>query len=339
VRILVTGGAGYIGSVTVRYLLDAGHEVAVLDSLEKGNAAALPEDVELGIGDVGDAELLDRLLPGTDVVVHCAGLIEVAESQLDPGRYFEANVARPLGMLRAMARHGVDSIVFSSTAAVYGEPDVVPLVESSMTVPVNAYGESKLMFERMLGWFGAAHGIGSVALRYFNVAGAWPDGSIGEAHDPETHLIPRVLRALQGGRRVFEVYGDDYPTPDGTCIRDYVHVLDLARAHGLAAAWLAEGGESRAFNLGSGRGYSNLEIVRACSDAAGAEVDVTFGPRRPGDPAVLVASYDAAEEALGWRPDHGKLREMVGDAWRWHSHHPQGYACPTEPSARKEDGS
>jgi len=328
VRILVTGGAGYIGSVTVRYLLDLGHEVVVLDSLEKGHAAAVPEGAEFGVGDVGDGELLDRLLPGTDAVIHCAGLIEVAESQLDPGRYFDGNVARPLGLLRAMARHGVGSIVFSSTAAVYGEPEVVPIVESSLTVPVSAYGESKLMFERMLGWFGAAHGIRSVSLRYFNVAGAWSDGSIGEAHEPETHLIPRILRALSAGQRSFEIYGNDYPTPDGTCIRDYVHVLDLARAHGLAAVWLSEGGESRVFNLGSGRGYSNREIVNACSDAAGATVGVVFGARRPGDPAVLVASCEAAEEALGWRPDHGQLHEIVGDAWRWHSLHPRGYKGP-----------
>jgi UDP-glucose 4-epimerase len=324
-RILVTGGAGYIGSVTVRYLADAGHEVAVLDSLEKGHAASLPESVPLIIGDVGDPDALARALPGTDVVIHCAGLIEVAESQLDPGRYFDANVARPLGLLRGMVHHGVDSIVFSSTAAVYGEPDVVPVVESSLTQPVSAYGESKRMFERMLGWFGAVYGIGSVSLRYFNVAGAWPDGSIREAHHPETHLIPRVLAALSEGRRSLEIFGDDYPTPDGTCIRDFVHVLDLARAHGLAAAWLEEGGDSRIYNLGSGRGYSNLEIVRTCSEVAGASANVTFGPRRPGDPAVLVSSYEAAETELGWRPDHGQLREMIGDAWRWHSQHPRGY--------------
>ena len=234
-RILVTGGAGYIGSVTVRTLLDAGHEVIVLDTLEKGFAGAVDERAGLETGSVGDRGVLDRLLPGCDAVMHLAGYIEVGESQADPGRYFANNAAAPLEMLRAMVDHAVPALVFSSTAAVYGEPERVPIPESAPTVPVNAYGASKLMFEVMLEHFGVAHGLRSIRLRYFNVAGAWPDGSLGEAHHPESHIIPRILAAASSERPRFEVFGGDYDTPDGTCIRDYIHVCDLARAHLLGA--------------------------------------------------------------------------------------------------------
>jgi UDP-glucose 4-epimerase len=323
-RILVTGGAGYIGSVTTRMLLDAGHEVTVLDSLERGHREAVDARATLVVGDVGDRAVLDSVLPGCDAVMHLAGLIEVAESQADPDRYFEFNVTRPVRMLEAMADHGVDAIVFSSTAAVYGEPESVPIDEDAPTVPVNAYGESKLAFERALDEAGAAHRLRSVRFRYFNVAGAWPGGALGEAHDPETHIVPRVLAAMASGQATFEVFGGDYPTPDGTCVRDYIHVWDLARAHRMALERLGAGGGGAVWNLGNGRGFSNLEVVRACAEVTGREVEIVIGPRRAGDPAVLVASNARAAQDLGWEPELGQ-RAIVNDAWLWHTTHPEGY--------------
>ncbi len=318
-RILVTGGAGYIGAITARHLLDAGHEVVVLDSLERGRREAIDSRATFVHSAVGDTSALDAILPDCDGVMHLAGLIEVAESQREPGAYFDANVAQPVRMLDAMVRHGVCDIVFSSTAATYGEPDEVPIVEDAPTRPINVYGASKLMFEQMLDAYGAAHGIRSVRFRYFNVAGAWPDGSLGEAHDPETHIVPRILQAMASGQREFEVYGDDYPTPDGTCVRDYIHVCDLAEAHRLGLERLHDGREGGVFNLGNGQGYSNLEVVRTCAEVTGVDVDVRIGPRRPGDPAVLVASAERARSELGWTPARGELQTMVADAWRWHS--------------------
>jgi UDP-glucose 4-epimerase len=326
-RILVTGGAGYIGSVTTRLLLDHGHQVTVLDSLEHGWRDAVDPRAELVAGDVGDRAALDLALPGCAAVVHLAGLIEVAESQADPERYFEANLTKPKRMLSAMAEHGVDALVFSSTAAVYGEPDSVPITERADTEPVNVYGASKLAFERAIASAGATVGLRSFVFRYFNAAGAWPDGSLGESHRPETHIIPRVLTAMSTGQRTFEVFGADYPTPDGTCVRDYVHVWDISRAHLLAVERLSEGGAGAVVNLGNGRGYSNLEVVRACAEVSGRDVEVVIGPRRAGDPAVLTASRDLADEVLGWRPERGDLRVMVEDAWRWHRGRPAGYGC------------
>lgn len=324
-RILVTGGAGYIGSITTRTLLDGGHECVVLDTLENGHRAAVDPRATLEAGSVGDSELLDRVLPGCDAVMHLAGYIEVAESQADPGRYFTNNVSRALVLLDAMVRHGVRDITFSSTAAVYGEPDIVPIVEDSTTLPVNAYGASKLMFEEALDWYERAHGLRSLRLRYFNVAGAWPDGSLGEAHDPESHLIPRILLAMARGDEHFEVYGGDYDTIDGTCIRDYIHVMDLGDAHRAALERLHSGEAGGVFNLGNGRGFSNLEVVRACAEVTGRQVDITIGPRRPGDPPQLVASHGRAHRELGWTPARPSLEEIVGDAWRWHTTHPGGY--------------
>ena len=318
-RILVTGGAGYIGSITTRLLLDAGHSVVVLDSLVRGRREAVDERAGFVCGSIGDVAALDEVLPGCDAVMHLAGLIEVGESQREPGRYFAANTAEPVVMLDAMVRHGVDAIVFSSTAAVYGEPESVPIAEDARLAPVNAYGATKLMFEQMLDWYGMAHGIRSVRFRYFNVAGAWPDGSLGEAHEPETHIIPRILGAMAEGQGRFEIFGDDYPTPDGTCVRDYIHVCDLAGAHRPGLEWLHAGGAGMVLNLGNGRGYSNLEVIRACAEVTGREVEIVMGPRRPGDPAVLVASATRAAEALGWTPTRGELTTMIADAWRWHS--------------------
>ncbi len=326
-RILVTGGAGYIGSVTTRLLLDAGHEVVVLDSLENGHREAVDPRATLVVADIGDRAALDGALPGCDAVMHLAGLIEVAASQADPARYFEANATKPLELLRAMADNGVRSIVFSSTAAVYGQPSHVPIDEDAPTAPVNAYGSSKLAFERELVAFGELHGLRAVRLRYFNVAGASPDGQLGEAHSPETHLIPRILHAMASGQATFEVFGGDYPTPDGTCVRDYVHVWDLAQAHRIALERLGAGGAGGLWNLGSGRGFSNLELVLKCADVTGRDVGIFIGPRRAGDPAVLVASAARAKAELGWEPERGDLLTIVGDAWRWHSTHPDGYGA------------
>ncbi len=325
-RILVTGGAGYIGSITTRTLLDAGHEVCVLDTLENGHRDAVDPRARFESGDVGDRKTLDWLLPGCDAVMHLAGYIEVAESQADPGRYFRNNACKPLVMLEAMAAHGVDSIVFSSTAAVYGSPTTLPVTEDAPTAPVNAYGASKLMFEQSLEWFGASHGLRSIRFRYFNVAGALPDGSMGEDHRPETHIVPRILNGMAEGQRCFEVFGDDYPTPDGTCVRDYIHVCDLADAHRIALERLGGGGDGGVYNLGNGRGYSNLEVVRACAEVTGRDVEITIGPRREGDPPVLVASSARARAELGWAPARGELSTIIGDAWIWHSGRPGGYA-------------
>ncbi len=325
-RILVTGGAGYIGSITARLLLDEGHEVVVLDTLERGWREAVDRRARFEPGDVGDRQILDWLLPGCDAVVHLAGYIEVAESQVQPARYFDNNVARPLALLEAMAEHGVGSLVYSSSAAVYGVPEETPILEDAPTAPINAYGTSKLMFERMLGSFESAYGLRSIGLRYFNVAGAQPDGTLGEAHCPETHLIPKVLRAIADGERTFEVFGGDYPTDDGTCVRDYVHVLDVARAHSAAVRKLAGGGSGGVFNLGNGVGHSNLEVVSACGDVAGRGIEAVIGERRPGDPAVLVAAPERAQRELGWEAERGELRTMIEDAWRWMQANPGGYA-------------
>lgn len=323
-RILVTGGAGYIGAITVRHLLERGHECVVLDTLERGFRDAVDPRAEFVRGSVGDSGALDVALPGCDAVMHLAGYIEVAESQLDPEKYFRNNAEEPVALLEAMVEHGVSAIVFSSTAAVYGEPERVPIPEDAATTPVNAYGESKLRFERHLDEF-AGRGIRSVRFRYFNVAGAWPDGSIGEAHDPETHLVPRILQRMRDGEKTFEVFGGDYPTPDGTCVRDYIHALDLARAHRIALERLGEGFEGGVFNLGNGAGFSNLQVVEACARVTGRDVSVVIGPRRAGDPAQLVACARQAEEVLDWRPERGELDTIVADAWRWHLAHPQGY--------------
>lgn len=333
-KVLVTGGAGYIGSISVRDLLDAGHDVRVLDTLEKGHRAAVDSRADFFEGSVGDSAALDLALRDCDAVLHLAGYIEVGESQKDPAKYFRNNVSAPLVMLDSMVRHGVRGIVFSSTAAVYGEPESLPIEESASVAPVNAYGASKLMFEQCLDWYGRAYALRSIRLRYFNVAGAWADGSVGEAHQPETHIIPRILQSITSGERRFEVFGSDYPTSDGTCVRDYIHVRDLALAHRLALEMLANGDarlssirDERGFvcNLGNGNGFSNLEVVRMCAEVTGESVDVVFGPRREGDPAELVASSALARSALRWDPRRPDLAEIVSDAWRWHESHPNGY--------------
>jgi UDP-glucose 4-epimerase len=324
-RILVTGGAGYIGSITVRTLIDRGHECVVLDTLERGHKGAVDTRAEFVEGSVGDFAAVTGALDGCDAVMHLAGYIEVAESQQNPELYFRVNYREPAAMLAAMQDAGVDALVFSSTAAVYGEPESLPITEDAPTEPVNAYGASKLAFEGRLDESAAQWGLRSIRFRYFNVAGAWPDGSMGEAHDPETHLIPRILRSMREGLERFEVFGGDYPTPDGTCVRDYIHVCDLAEAHAMALEALHEGSEGGVFNLGNGRGFSNREVVSECARVTGSAVEIVIGDRRPGDPASLVASAARAEEGLGWIPQRGELSDMISDAWAWHLARPDGY--------------
>jgi len=323
-RVLVTGGAGYIGSITVRLLLERGHQVVVLDTLEKGWREAVDPRADLVIGSVGDAESVTQALRDCDGVVHLAGYIEVAESQADPDRYFRNNSTAPMTLLDTMMVHDVKALVFSSTAAVYGEPESIPIMEDAPTRPVNAYGESKLRFEGSIESF-RARGLRATILRYFNVAGAWRDGTLGEAHSPETHIIPRVLWAMREGQDRFDVFGGDYPTRDGTCVRDYIHVVDLARAHLLALEQLVGGARGGVYNLGNGTGYTNLQVVRMCAQMTGREVEVVIGPRREGDPAVLVASASRAERELGWSREYPELGTIIGDAWRWHLAHPNGY--------------
>lgn len=323
-RILVTGGAGYIGSITTRYLLDAGHSCVVLDSLDRGHAEAVDPRARLVVGSVGDRGLLGEVLPECDAVMHLAGLIEVAESEEQPERYQRVNADEPLVMLEEMAAAGTECIVYSSTAAVYGQPQTIPITEDAATTPVSVYGHTKLAFEHHLDRF-AAEGIRSIRFRYFNVAGAWPDGSLGEAHDPETHLIPRVLTSIRDGQRRFEVYGGDYPTRDGTCVRDYIHVMDLARAHLTGLERLVAGHPGGVYNLGNGEGFTNLEIVAECGRVSGSDIEVAIGPRRRGDPAELVASAEKAAAELGWRPQVTDLSNIVRDAHTWHLAHPHGY--------------
>ncbi|MGA2113661.1 MAG: UDP-glucose 4-epimerase GalE [Bryobacteraceae bacterium] len=316
-KILVTGGAGYIGSHTVRLLLDQGYEVTVVDDLSKGYRENVP-DGRLVEMDIADTKRLAALLKesGAEAVVHFAAFIAVGESMREPARYFSNNVCGSLSVLAAMAEAGVRHIVFSSTAAVYGNPHATPIEETFPIQPVNVYGESKVMVETLLRWFDAIHRITNVRLRYFNACGADPQGRLGEQHEPETHLIPLVLRAVETGQPV-TIFGDDYDTPDGTCIRDYIHVNDLAQAHIQALEYLLGGGASDAFNVGTGTGRTVLEIIRAVEEVTGQKVPYTTGPRREGDPAALVAASDKLRAKLGWKPQYTDLREIVRHAWEF----------------------
>jgi UDP-glucose 4-epimerase len=316
-RILVTGGAGYIGSHTVKLLLEQGYEVSVVDNLSKGHKESVPARLLYEI-DVADTAALSELMrqTRTEAVVHFAAFIAVGESMIEPERYFANNTGGSLSLLTAMLRTGVKHIVFSSTAAVYGNPEIVPIPESSPIQPVNPYGESKVMVETLLRWFDRIHHISSVALRYFNASGADPAGRLGERHEPETHLIPLLLRAVLTGRPV-TVFGDDYPTPDGTCIRDYIHVNDLAQAHILALEYLMGGGTSAQFNVGTGVGHSVMETIRAVEEVTGRKVPYKIGPRREGDPPRLVASSDRLRGAFGWRPGYPEIRTIVEHAWNF----------------------
>ncbi|WAS90731.1 UDP-glucose 4-epimerase GalE [Nannocystis punicea] len=324
-RVLVTGGAGYIGSVVVEELLRAGHGVTVIDNLSKGHADAVPPEVELVRADLREAERLRRLLRDdrVEAVVHMAADSLVGESVQSPAKYYDNNVIAGLGLLDAMVDVGVHRLVFSSTAAVYGEPEAQPIDETAATRPTNPYGETKLALERAFAWYERAYGLRSASLRYFNAAGA--SARCGELHDPETHLIPLVLQVALGRAPYVTVYGDDYPTPDGTCVRDYIHVVDLARAHVLALSAVDRG--SCVYNLGcGGPGYTVRQVVDVAREVTGAPIPVRLGPRRAGDPAILVASSSRIQRELGWRPQLGALTTIVESAWAWLRVHPHGYA-------------
>ena len=323
-KLLVTGGAGYIGSIVSRQLLSAGHEVTALDNLEQGHREAVPPGASLVVGDLRDRQEIDNALSaGFDGVLHFAALALVAESVSHPERYYRTNVLGTLNLLEAMAAAGVPRLVFSSTCAVYGQPDEVPIAETAPPRPVNAYGASKLAVDLMIRDFCTATGLGAVSLRYFNVAGA--SGDLGEDHDPETHLIPNVLRAALGVLPAVELYGTDYPTPDGTAVRDYIHIEDLATAHLLALDG-ARASEHRVFNLGNGNGFSVREVIAAVGAVTGLEIPVREAPRRPGDPPMLVAASDRIRSELGWEARKPGIEEMVADAWAFAQAHPNGYS-------------
>lgn len=322
-HVLVTGGAGYIGSVTAAALLAAGHGVTVFDSLVKGYRAAVPESAKFVQGDLHDRVALDTVLVAEhyDVVVHFAAFIEAGESMVDPGRYFANNVAGSQSLIEAATAHGVERFVFSSTAAVYAGKDA-PLSESDALAPANAYGASKLMVEQILDWYARIKGLHFAVLRYFNACGA--AGGLGEAHRPETHLIPLVLQVALGQRAQVSIYGTDYPTRDGTCIRDYIHVSDLAAAHLLALDYLAE--QPRLIcNLGNGAGYSVREVIDTARRVTGAAIPAGEDPRRPGDAAILVADASLARHVLGWQPRIPELQAIIESAWAWRQAHPRGY--------------
>jgi len=330
-RILVTGGAGYIGSHAAKALTQAGYDVVVLDNLVAGHREAL-RNAELIEGDIGDVALVRQVLRDRRIsaVMHFAALLDVGMSVRDPAGYYRNNVMGTLGVLEAMAAESVRLFVFSSTCATYGEPIETPIAETHPQRPINSYGETKLAIERALPHFERAYGMHSVALRYFNAAGADPDGEIGEDHSPEIHLIPRAIHAVTGGEGL-QVFGDDYPTPDGTCLRDYVHVVDLADAHLKALEALADTARSTAYNLGTGTPHSVREVIDAVERVTERRVPWTLGPRRAGDPAVLYASSRKAHAELHWTPRFADLDSIVRTAWTWHQRHPNGYRSTAQP--------
>lgn len=326
--ILVLGGAGYIGSHTVYELIGRGMEVVIVDNLQTGHMGALHPKAAFRKGDVRDEAFLDSVFGEFDIrsVIHFAADSLVGESMKDPLKYYDNNVYGAIVLLRSMVKNGVGRIVFSSTAATYGEPENIPILETDPTRPGNPYGETKLAMEKLFKWVGVAHGLRYVSLRYFNACGALMSGEIGEDHDPETHLIPAILKVANGLIPEASIFGDDYPTPDGTCIRDYIHVTDLAQAHILAVEYLEGGGESNIFNLGNGVGFSVKEVVETCREVTGRPIPAKILPRRAGDPARLVASSKQARSVLGFKPEFADLRTIVSSAWNWHKAHPQGYA-------------
>jgi len=324
-KVLVTGGAGYIGSVVTSTLLSRGHQVFVYDNLSHGFRGAVPKKTDLIVGDIADRANLTRVITtiGIEAVMHFAAFIEAGESMKVPEKYFRNNTVGSLSLLETMLEAGVRNLVFSSTAALYGDPEHTPIRETDRLQPTNAYGESKLLVEHMLDWFHRIHGLQYASLRYFNAAGATEE--LGEAHRPESHLIPIVLQVALGKRDSISIYGTDYPTPDGTCVRDYVHVLDLAQAHLLALEAL-EQEPKQIYNLGSGRGFSVREVIETARRVTGHKIPSIESPRRPGDPAVLVASSEKIQSELGWRPEYAELEQIIASAWAWHQKHPNGYA-------------
>lgn len=325
--ILVLGGAGYIGSHTALELVKAGNEVVIADNLVTGYRKAIPERAKFYEGDLRDSDFLDNLFhqEKIDAVIHFAAYSLVGESVTNPLKYYDNNLYGTKVLLEAMVKNNVGKIVFSSTAATYGEPENIPILESDRTCPTNPYGETKLAMEKMFKWTAEAHGLRYVSLRYFNACGADESGTIGEAHNPESHLIPLILQVPNGKRETISIYGTDYDTPDGTCIRDYIHVTDLAQAHILAVQYLNNGGESDIFNLGNGVGYSVREVIETARKVTGHPIPATETSRRAGDPARLVASSEKAKSVLGWKPVHDSLEEIIASAWNWHKNHPNGY--------------
>lgn len=327
-RILVLGGAGYIGSHTALELIKAGEEVVVADNLVTGYRKAVPEGAAFYEGDIHNRAFLDALFEkeSIDAVIHFAAYSLVGESVTNPLKYYDNNLCGTRVLLESMVAHHVDKIVFSSTAATYGEPENIPILETDRTCPTNPYGETKLAMEKMFHWTANAHDLRYVSLRYFNACGADASGTIGEAHNPESHLIPLILQVPNRKREAISIYGTDYDTPDGTCIRDYIHVTDLAQAHILAVRYLASGSKSDIFNLGNGIGYSVREVIDAARNVTGHPIPAVETPRRAGDPARLVASSEKARKVLGWNPQHASLEEIIASAWNWHQYHPNGYA-------------
>lgn len=325
--ILVLGGAGYIGSHTALELVKSGRDVVIADSLVTGYKKAIPEKARFYQGDIRDFEFLDNLFQQEkiDAVIHFAAYSLVGESVANPLKYYGNNLYGTKILLEAMVKNNIDKIVFSSTAATYGEPENIPILESDRTCPTNPYGETKLDVEKMFKWVAEAHGLRYVSMRYFNACGADENGIIGEAHNPESHLIPIILQVPNGKRETISIYGTDYDTPDGTCIRDYIHVTDLAQAHILAVKYLYNGGKSDIFNLGNGVDYSVREVIETARKVTGRPIPVTETSRRAGDPARLVASSEKAKRILGWKPVHNCLEEIIASAWNWHKKHPNGY--------------
>ncbi|WMJ88752.1 UDP-glucose 4-epimerase GalE [Anaerocolumna sp. MB42-C2] len=325
--VLVLGGAGYIGSHTVYELIDQGQDVVIVDNLETGYKEAVHPKARFYQGDIRNRAFIDSVFEKEkiDAVIHFAANSLVGESMTNPLKYYDNNLNGTKVLLESMVAHDVKKIVFSSTAATYGEPEKVPILETDRTEPTNAYGETKLSMEKMFKWVDKAHGLRYVSLRYFNACGAHKSGNIGEAHNPESHLIPLILQVPNGKRESISVYGDDYDTKDGTCIRDYIHVTDLASAHILAVKYLMEGNESNIFNLGNGVGFTVNEVIDAARKVTNSPIPAVITPRRAGDPAKLIASSEKAKTVLGWKPQHEDIEEIISSAWKWHKTHPNGY--------------
>ncbi len=325
--VLVLGGAGYIGSHTVYELIDKGEDVVIVDNLETGYKEAVHPKARFYQGDIRNREFVDKVFEKEkiDAVIHFAANSLVGESMTNPLKYYDNNLNGTKVLLEPMIAHDVKKIVFSSTAATYGEPEKVPILETDKTEPTNCYGETKLSMEKMFKWTDKAHGLKYVSLRYFNACGAHKSGEIGEAHNPETHLIPLVLQVPNKKREAINIYGDDYDTKDGTCVRDYIHVTDLAQAHILAVDYLVKGGESDIFNLGNGVGFTVKEIVEAAEEVTDSNIPAVITPRRAGDPAKLIASSEKAKKILGWKPEFEDVKEIIATAWKWHLSHPEGY--------------
>ena len=326
-RILVLGGAGYIGSHTVYELVDAGHEVVIIDNLMTGFKEAVHPEAVFYEGDIRDKAFLDSVFEKEkiDGIIHFAASSQVGESMVNPLKYYSNNLCGTEILLESMVEHGINKIVFSSTAATYGEPESIPILETDRTEPTNCYGETKLAMEKMFKWSSKAYDLRYVSLRYFNACGAHPNGKIGEAHNPETHLIPLILQVPNGQREDVKIFGDDYDTKDGTCVRDYIHVNDLAQAHILAMEYLEKGGESNIFNLGNGVGFTVKEVIETARTVTSHGIPATIEARRAGDPSVLIASSDKAKQVLGWKPKYDDLETIIATAWTWHKNHPNGY--------------